>query len=387
MTKRALCIGLLLLGWFYSSQVIAQKKHISVRDSLDHAFDLSSYIIDANGFVPVPVIITEPALGGFGGALAPVFIKKQKPIVKGDKVVPVPPDITVGFGMYTANNSWFAGAGRFGTIRKWGIRYRVFAGYGDINMSFYKTLPTVGEKEFEFNMKVVPVYLFAEKQIGISNWFAGMQYIYGHTKLALRNNDKLPDWVTDKEVSSNVSELGAVIEYDSRDNIFTPDKGLKAHAHFNVSNSIFGSDYNYERLNSFMYWYQPLAENKATGKNWISGLRFDYQNVFGNAPFYLLPFIDMRGIPSARYQGKINALIETEQRWDFTRRWSSVFFGGVGKAFNEFSDFGSADWVYSYGIGGRYLLARKLKLRVGVDLARGPEKFAYYIVFGSSWIK
>jgi len=55
------------------------KKHISLKDSLDSGFDPSDYIIDANGFVPVPYIITEPALGGFGGALFPVFIKKRPP--------------------------------------------------------------------------------------------------------------------------------------------------------------------------------------------------------------------------------------------------------------------------------------------------------------------
>ena len=44
-----------------------EKKKISLKDSLDNKFDLSDYIIDANGFVPVPYILTEPALGNFGG--------------------------------------------------------------------------------------------------------------------------------------------------------------------------------------------------------------------------------------------------------------------------------------------------------------------------------
>jgi hypothetical protein len=39
-------------------------------------------------------------------------------------------------------------------------------------------------------------------------------------------------------------------------------------------------------------------------------------------------------------------LLETEQRVDFTRRWSGVFFGGVAKAFDEYSDFGDAELVY-----------------------------------------
>ena len=74
------------------------KKKVSLKDSLDGALDLSNYIIDANGFVPIPLIITEPALGGFGGALIPVFIKKRTPYIdstkNGVKITPVPPDIT-----------------------------------------------------------------------------------------------------------------------------------------------------------------------------------------------------------------------------------------------------------------------------------------------------
>jgi hypothetical protein len=41
--------------------------------------------------------------------------------------------------------------------------------------------------------------------------------------------------------------------------------------------------------------------------------------------------------------------------------------------------------VYGVGGGFRYLIARKFKLRMGVDIARGPEKWAYYIVFGNTW--
>ena len=64
-----------------------------------------------------------------------------------------------------------------------------------------------------------------------------------------------------------------------------------------------------------------------------------------------------------------------------------MLYSGAGKAFDAWSDFGSADFVYSYGTGFRYLIARKFKLRMGIDIAKGPEEFAYYIVFGSNWLK
>src|SRR5215218_3274869 len=70
-------ISILSFLVYLSVNCQATKKAISLKDSLDGKFDLSDYIIDANGFVPVPYIITEPALGGFGGALFPVFITKR----------------------------------------------------------------------------------------------------------------------------------------------------------------------------------------------------------------------------------------------------------------------------------------------------------------------
>ncbi len=36
-------------------------------------------------------------------------------------------------------------------------------------------------------------------------------------------------------------------------------------------------------------------------------------------------------------------------------------------------------------MGIRYFLARAMGLHVGVDVARGPEEGAFYIVMGSAW--
>ena len=64
-----------------------------------------------------------------------------------------------------------------------------------------------------------------------------------------------------------------------------------------------------------------------------------------------------------------------------------MLFGGAGKAFDDWSHFDEADWITTYGTGFRYLLARKFKLRVGIDVAKGPESWAYYIIFGTNWVK
>lgn len=80
-TKILQKIALLNLFFFFSFNAIAQKQHISLRDSIDGAVDLSDYIIYAHGFIVVPTLITEPALGGIGGAVVPLFLKKHAPVI------------------------------------------------------------------------------------------------------------------------------------------------------------------------------------------------------------------------------------------------------------------------------------------------------------------
>lgn len=361
----------------------AQKKAVSLKDSLDGAFDLSNFIIDANGFVPVPYIITEPALGGFGLAVAPVFIKKRPPIVDtvNGKVIytPVAPDLTGGVAAYTANNSWIFGAFRSGTLIKSRIKYTIGAAYANINMDFYRDIPNIGEKKFSFNFRTVPIFLQATKRISFSKWYAGLKYLYLNTDVSY--NGTLPDFVKPQDMKSIVSQLGLVLELDTRDNIFSPDRGSKLHLDGLNSGSYIGSDYDFWKLNYYLYTYKPILQNL------ILGVRLDGQQALGNPPFYLLPYIDMRGIPIEKYQGNADILAELETRWDFTMRWSAVFFGGTGKAFDDWTDFGSSPWIFSYGTGFRYLMARKFKLRMGIDVAHGPGTWAYYIVFGSNWMK
>jgi hypothetical protein len=156
-----------LLFTFSLINMAGQNKHITLKDSLDGAIDLSNYIIYAHGFIVVPTIITEPALGGIGVAVVPIFLKKHEPVVdeNGRKRI-IRPDITGGIGMYTANNSWLTGAFRSGTFIKSKLMYRVMGGYGDLNLSFYENnLPNDQEdKEFKLNFESTFFYTQFLKQ-------------------------------------------------------------------------------------------------------------------------------------------------------------------------------------------------------------------------------
>jgi hypothetical protein len=361
-----------------------QKRKVSMKDSLDNAFDVSDYMIYSNGFILVPIPITEPALGGIGGALVPIFLKKRATVidtVNGKvRITRVNPDMTAGLAMYTANNSWLTGVFRSGTLTKARITYRTAIAYANINMAFYRSLENAGQRKFDFNFKTVPVYLQALKQFSNARWSAGFQYMFLSTKVAAVR-DSLPAFVTPKETKSNVSQLGGVLEYDGRDNIFTPDKGMRVRTDFYWSGDAIGSDYNFWRINYSFLGYTPITPR------FIGGFRFEGQQVLEKPPFYLLPYINLRGVPAVEYQGNATLVSEAETRWDLYKRWSLVFYGGVGEAFNDWDNVFKDPLVYSYGTGFRYLIARKFKLRMGFDVARGPNQWAYYIVFGSNWFR
>lgn len=383
--KKTIHTKVLFLLWIILSFNVlsAQKHQVVFKDSLDGAFDLSDFLIYANGFLVVPTIVTEPALGGFGAAVAPVFLKKRPPVIEADGTKRlVNPDITGGLGMYTANKSWLAGAFRSATLVKSKILYRGFAAYGDMNLSFYaNNLPNHNDEEFKLNFKSTIFYTQWLKQFNNAKWSAGPQYLFLNSKINLPDFNLPPPFVDPKDIKSTISQLGAALQFDGRDNIFTPDKGIRVQTDFFWSDKALGSDYQAWRINLSAIGYYPLA------KTLIGGLRIEGEQALGSPPFYLQPGINMRGIPAARYMGKTSIVSELEFRWDLYRRWSLMGYGGLASAFNDWDQAFAKPVVYSYGTGFRYLIARKFKLRMGVDVAKGNEEWAYYIVFGSNWMR
>lgn len=354
-----------------------QDKKLSFRDSTDNQLDLSSFLLDPHGFVPIFNIITEPAVGGFGVIGAPLFIQKKE---IEDYEGFIQPDLTSIFGMYTVNNSWGVGGLRVGTFPKAGIKYTLFAGYFSLNLDYYRELPVIGERAFAFNKRSVPFTISVSKElIRKSKWYAGLKYSYARSELVQEFEGEVPEFIQPLELDNKTSSLGMLTRMDRRNTIFTPDKGILARINYDVNADWTGSDFNFQLLSTSVLYFIPVKAN------WISGFRGEFNHAIDDPPFYMLPSVDMRGIPAVRYQGATTILLETEQRFDITPRWSIVGFTGIGKALERDEGFGDGQTVYNVGTGFRYLMARLFKLRAGIDIARGPDEFAWYIVFGHSW--
>jgi hypothetical protein len=356
----------------------AATKQSIMKDTLDGKLDFSRFLIDAKGFIPMPFIITEPALGSIGLAIVPIFLtpKKKPPGYTGY----IPPDITAGFAMYTANKSWMVGGMRIGIIPSKGIKYRIGGGLADINLSFFRELPNVGEKEFEFSIKTVPLlFSFSKRVLKQQDVYLGLQYFFAKNELTALFKDSLPNDIQPSSFESNIGSLGLFTDWDKRNSFFTADKGFRVNILYTLNDSWTGSDFEYQKLSGALNWFIPFQ------KNWISGFRAEVNQVFGNPPFYALPSLALRGVPAVKYQGYTTALLETEQRFDFNLRWSAVAFAGVGKAFQRDESASESQAAYNVGGGFRYLIARAFKIRAGVDIAAGPGSVGWYIVFGHNW--
>jgi hypothetical protein len=322
------------------------------------------------------MIITEPALGGFGAAGAPVFLRQKRRPDGGY----IPPDMTTAFAMYTANKSWGFGGGRAGTIVPWGLRYRAFAVYADVNMDFYRDTPSGSELQIGMNMKVLPILLQAIKQIGRSPFYGGLRYSWSKVTASARE-PLFADYFAPSEEERTTSMLGAVVEYDTRDNAITASRGWRLHLNTGVSSTGLGSDFDYQTGELFVHGWWPWS------RGWVSGIRLQADQVWGDPAFYQLPYLQLRGIPLMRYQGRVTVVAETEQRIHLWRRWSTVAFVGAGRATDAWDDMPDADTPMNIGFGPRYLLARAFGLQAGVDVAWGPDSFGWYITLGNAWIR
>lgn len=357
-------------------------------DPEDGMFDVSHWLAEKRGAFPIPIIITEPAIGyGAGASLVFLHDPLAGRVPEGETYDPqskdaegklIPPSISALFGFYTENDTWMAGGVHFGVWNNDNIRYTGALATGSINMKFYG-LGVTGDRGIDFNIEPNILYQGIKLRLNRSRFFAGINYLLIDTKSQFDGSQLLPGLVIDS--GSRDAAVILTLDYDSRDTIFTPASGFIAAIEGSFFRKTVGSDTDFEKYKAKVFHFSTLSDQ------FVLGLRGELETVNGGAldiPYYHYPFVDLRGIPVMRYQGESVAVGEAELRWNFTPRWSVVGFGGVGRTTDtNISD--TSDTVYSKGAGLRYFIARRFGAHVGFDIAKGPEDTAFYLQFGHAW--
>lgn len=361
-------------------------KQLFISDE-DGKFDISAFLSTKYGYMPMPVIVTEPALG-YGGGLNLMFLHDS---LASSMERRSPPSISGVVGVGTENGTLFGAAYHLGFWKEDSIRSTTAVGALNANMNFY--LRDIG---IDMNLKGYAAYQELMFRLGKSNLFLGANYIYTDIE-SKKNNEELPLLDPLFEQEFKMGALSAVVQYDTRDTIFTPSKGLFAKATLRRFDEKFGGNENFWRYGAKAFYFHPLMDDL------ILGLRVEGEAVHTSegdrVPYIANPSINLRGITAMRYQGEKMLLGEVQLRWEFIERWNMVLFGGAGKVYGDEYRFipgtGAVQESISFqdapahpagGVGFRYELARKYGLWGGLDFATNEENdFAFYITIGSAW--
>ena len=347
-----------------------------LRSAEDGWFDLSGFLDERYGFLPIAIPITEPAVG-YGAALAGAFI--SQPLGEAREGFGRP-DITLAGGLATENGSWGL---MLGDIRHW-LHDRLETQAGIIHLSANLDFHGIGQDSrldrhpLGYTLEPTGGFVRAKYRLGDSTFWAGLGYAFAVTRVtfdAPAGTPGLPDFRRDTQVGGFTPSL----TYDTRDNVFTPLRGTFVEVLFGIFSPALGGDDDFQRLQVTAIQYFPLLSRL------YLGLRGDGTATFGDTPFYLKPFISLRGAPIMRYQGDEVASIEAELRWQLWRRFSVLGFVGTGAAWNDAERVHNTQTIVTGGFGFRYEIARKYGIHMGLDIAFAPDNTAVYVQVGSAW--
>lgn len=350
------------------------------RDTDDGQFDMSRWLLEHRGFLPVPIIVSDPALGNGGGLALAFFQRPHGGASSGapDAAVVTRPNLYGAGALRTGNGSEAYGAMASLHFDEDRWRYRGGVGKASINLGYHTPGRRLPPLEIDYNVDGVISYQQGFRRLGAKDLYVGLAWIYMDMDLSFDiASDR--DRFTPRELGSKSSGLGLSLEYDSRDNTFTPSSGWLGMIEGNAYLPGIGSDTAFQSYRGHAYAYWPL------GSRFVLGGRADLRWANGDIPFYRLPYIDLRGIGSARYQDTRVGVLETELRWNMTSRWALVGFVGAGRTWGRHNSFSDGGDEVAKGAGVRYLIARQLGMHVGLDYAWGPEDQTFYVQVGSPW--
>ena len=391
-----LCISRIAFGESFWSQFI---------DPDDGRFDASAFLADnAYGFLPVPVIITDPAVDGGLGVVGLFFhetdeqkearLRALRESEDGARYL-LTPSVSAAAVAVTGNESWFVGGGHMGFFKQGRIRYMGGGGYGDVNLDFFGFGEVELTRPVELNTRATAVIQNVRFKLGELPIFIGPVQRFVSAKIKPKSLGDLSGDILPPELQERWQELvrqlltqdmvtsglGVVAELDTRDNFFSPHVGYYLELEHMLYRDFLGSDIDYQltTLQSNNYW--KISDRFRAGLR----IALDYADTDGPLPPFAIPFISLRGIPAVRYQGNVVVASEAELAWQLDERWTLLGFAGVGRAANETGELADAPSRTTRGGGFRYLIAQRYGFEMGVDVARGPEESVFYIQAGTAW--
>lgn len=180
------------------------------------------------------------------------------------------------------------------------------------------------------------------------------------------------------------SGLGYTLNYDTRDNLMNPWKGMFLSFSNVFFDDILGSDFKFTRFEADLRKYIPFKSKKHL-------LALQAYGVFnaGTPPFRMMGLLGsdshMRGYYQGRYRDRQYAGLQAEYRRSIYRMFGAAAFAGAGNVAYDLSDFGDSALKPFGGIGLRIRVDKTDNVNLRFDYALGKGSDGFYVVFGEAF--
>jgi outer membrane protein assembly factor BamA len=206
--------------------------------------------------------------------------------------------------------------------------------------------------------------------IGFAADRTGIIFDYNNTKIDdKRDNEYLNENSVIGSNGGTVFGIGTDLVWDSRDNLFFPNKGIYQYFKIVVYPGI--GDHVFSLFELDQKYYLSFSPDHVLATN------FYIADAQGDVPFYMLPALGggnrMRGYFKGRYRDKFYSMLQVEYRQYFWRRFGFVVFAGLGDVAPEMTKLQFKELKYSLGVGLRYLFNKEEKVNLRVDIAFGKN--------------
>ena len=161
------------------------------RDPQDGQIDISGFLASPRAFLPIPLVITEPAVG-YGGGLAGMFIR-PRPKAGGEGFSRPNMSMVAAFGTENGTKGAFAGdASRWFDGR---LKTLLGGGAGKVNLDFYGLGPDDESLDdpVSYSLDFSAAIMQGNWELGRdSPWAIGLRYVYAKVEPKLDDDPQFP---------------------------------------------------------------------------------------------------------------------------------------------------------------------------------------------------
>lgn len=329
---------------------------------------------------------TPEASLGLGGALLATFKIKKTDTISYRSFVPVGFNVSLnGTYVVAGTASLFFNENKFRIYATYSFRRepsnyfgKGFSSVNNISMSDSTTL------FHKTSLLLYPRFLW---QV-MPHFFVGplLDVNYTHTYDVNPVMQEDPYFKKFKGTYTNVG-LGGVVQYDTRDDIATPQKGLLLSATGKLFGKYIGGSYNYQFLDLEYRQFVPLFHRRSV-LGWVARSQISFGDVpFTELPSFGSPF-DLRGYYLGKYRDKSMAygIVEyrhmfgsqaSYNRGNFWAKTGFVVWVGTGTLGN--TPLNWTTWKFNYGAGLRIQLQPGKNFRLDFGREPGTKGILFYM--------